>query len=112
MKLLFDANLSPKLVRRLAGLFPDSVHLFDLPLPHDEDDRLIWEYARANGYDIVTADADDFPPLVRRFGSPPRVILLESWQFPTRIAEELLRANSIVIAEFARSDKGLLILRR
>jgi hypothetical protein len=40
------------------------------------------------------------------------VILLESWQFPTRIAEELLRANSIVIAEFARSDKGLLILRR
>lgn len=112
MKLLFDANLSPKLVGRFAGLFPKSIHLFDLPLPRDEDDRVIWEYARVNGYDIITTDMDDFPPLVRRFGFPPRVILLESWRFPTRVAEELLRANSIVIAEFSRSNEGLLILRR
>jgi predicted nuclease of predicted toxin-antitoxin system len=27
MKLLFDQNLSPKLVRRLADLFPDSSHV-------------------------------------------------------------------------------------
>jgi len=29
MRLLFDANLSPKLVSRLAELFPNSLHVFD-----------------------------------------------------------------------------------
>jgi hypothetical protein len=35
--LLFDANLSPKLVKQLADLFPGSVHLFDLPLARDAE---------------------------------------------------------------------------
>ncbi|MGH9583149.1 MAG: DUF5615 family PIN-like protein, partial [Bryobacteraceae bacterium] len=39
MKLLFDANLSPRLVKQLEGLFPGSVHLFDLPLSRDAEDR-------------------------------------------------------------------------
>jgi hypothetical protein len=40
------------------------------------------------------------------------VILLESWQYPTQFAEELIRANSVLIAQFAASGQGLLILRR
>jgi hypothetical protein len=32
LKLLFDANLSPKLVGRLAALFPDSNNVFDTGL--------------------------------------------------------------------------------
>jgi len=32
MKLLFDENLSPDLVRRLTDLFPDSVHVRDVDL--------------------------------------------------------------------------------
>lgn len=111
MKLLFDANLSPRLVKRLEDLFPGSVHLFELPLSRDADDLTIWSYARQNRFDIVTADGDDYPPLVERFGSPPKVILLESWRFPTKIAEELIRSNAIKIAQFAMSDQGLLILR-
>jgi predicted nuclease of predicted toxin-antitoxin system len=108
--LLFDTNLSPRLVKQLADLFPGSVHLFDLPLPPDIADGDIWTYARQNGFDIVTTDGDDFPPLARRFGPPPKVILLESWRYPTRIARAVLRGNAIVIAEFARSGDGLLIL--
>lgn len=111
MKLLFDANLSPRLVKRLEDLFPGSVHLFDLPLPRDADDLAIWSYARQNGFDVVTADGDDYPPLTLRFGPPPKVILLESWRFPTKIAEELIRSNAIKIAQFAVSDQGLLVLR-
>lgn len=68
MKLLFDANLSPKLVNQLQDLFPGSVHLFDLPLPREAEDSVIWSYAKQNGLDIVTADGDDYPPLTSRFG--------------------------------------------
>ena len=58
MKLLFDANLPPKLVGRLAELFPDSVHVFDTGLARYTSDETIWKYARANGFTIVTADSD------------------------------------------------------
>lgn len=112
MRFIFDANLSPKLARRLADLFPGSVHLFDLPYPRDVDDAVIWAHAKDEGFGIVTADGDDFPPLVKLFGFPPRVLLLESWRYPTKIAEDLIRSNAIRIARFMDSDVGLLILRR
>lgn len=93
MRLLFDANSSPKLVHRLCDLFPGSVHLFDLKLARDEEDKMIWSYAKQNEFDIITADGDDYPPLVYRFGPPPRVILLKSWRFPTQIAEDVIRVK-------------------
>jgi predicted nuclease of predicted toxin-antitoxin system len=110
VRLLFDANLSPRLVRHLTDLFPGSVHLFDLSLARDVSDSAIWKYAKEHGFDIVTADGSGYPPMAKRLGPPPKIILLESWRYPTRIAFDLLRTNSILIAEFARSDQGLLIL--
>ncbi len=47
MKLLFDQNLSPKLVNRLADLFPDSSHVFTLGLDEIEDSE-IWRFAKEN----------------------------------------------------------------
>jgi predicted nuclease of predicted toxin-antitoxin system len=57
VKLLFDQNLSPKLVNRLADLFPDSAHVESVGLDCASDDQ-VWEYARLNGFPIVTKDAD------------------------------------------------------
>jgi predicted nuclease of predicted toxin-antitoxin system len=57
MKLLFDHNLSPRLVLILADLYPNSQHVFPLQMDQD-DDRLIWEYALQNDYTIVTRDSD------------------------------------------------------
>ena len=57
MKLLFDHNLSYKLVGRLADLFPDAEHVRNVTL-HEADDRTVWEYARANGCAIVSKDED------------------------------------------------------
>jgi hypothetical protein len=53
MKLLFDENLSHKLVWRLADLFPESVHVRDVGLK-DADDVQVWEYAQANELVIVS----------------------------------------------------------
>ena len=46
MKLLFDENLSRKLVARLADLYPDSVHVAEASLL-ESPDREIWEFAKA-----------------------------------------------------------------
>ena len=57
MKLLFDQNLSPKLVHRLADLFPGSGHVQSVGLGCADDDQ-VWEHTRLNGFTIVTKDAD------------------------------------------------------
>ena len=40
MKLLFDENLSPKLVRSLEDFFPESVHVRDVGL-NAADDHMV-----------------------------------------------------------------------
>jgi len=57
VKLLFDENLSPSLVRRLADLFPDSAHVHHLGLDR-ADDATILSFARDQDYVVVTKDAD------------------------------------------------------
>jgi predicted nuclease of predicted toxin-antitoxin system len=42
MKLLFDQNISPRLVHRLEGIYADSVHVREIGL-RDADDSLIWD---------------------------------------------------------------------
>jgi predicted nuclease of predicted toxin-antitoxin system len=64
LKLLFDANLSPKLVGRLAALFPGSAHVFDTDMARSTPDERIWEYAAAEGITIVTAELEQSPRIV------------------------------------------------
>lgn len=40
MRLLFDQNLASRLVRSLADLYPDSVHVRDVGLASADDGRL------------------------------------------------------------------------
>ena len=46
MRLLFDQNLSHKLVSLLADIYPDSTHVRDAGLT-EASDQAVWEYARA-----------------------------------------------------------------
>jgi predicted nuclease of predicted toxin-antitoxin system len=109
VKLLFDENLSRRLVRRLDDLYPGSMHVSDADLLHAPDST-IWEFAKANELVIVTADADFFDS-VAALGSPPKVIWLRRWIHPTRDAEALLRQQAIRIAEFGEDPElGILAL--
>ena len=58
MKLLFDANLSPRLVNRLSELFPGSAHVFATGLARFCPDEQVWAYAKNNGFLIVRKDLD------------------------------------------------------
>ncbi len=57
MSLLFDANLSPRLVSLLRDIYPGSVHVFDCG-EIVGDDRQIWRFASGKGLVIVSKDSD------------------------------------------------------
>jgi predicted nuclease of predicted toxin-antitoxin system len=98
MKLLFDENLSFKLCERLATLFPGSMQVRLVGLAQ-ADDRQIWDYAGANGFTLVSLDAD-FAEKATLNGPPPKVIWLRCGNQPTAIIEKLLRDHIEVIATF------------
>ena len=100
MKLLFDQNLSPRLVGRLADLFPDSAHVFPLGLYNVEDGK-VWDHARDNGFIMVSKDAD-FSELSLLYGHPPKLIWLRTGNCTTSQIEELLRSNFLAIAQMNR----------
>ncbi|MEO7298359.1 MAG: DUF5615 family PIN-like protein [Verrucomicrobiota bacterium] len=74
MKLLFDENLSPKLPKLLATVFPGSKHVRDCGLKGVADDE-VWEYARANDFTVVSKDSDFYQRSLL-YGSPPKFIWL------------------------------------
>ena len=107
MKLLFDHNLSHRLVRRLADVFPDSTQTRLLGFGR-ADDPVIWEHARANGFVIVTLDKD-FADLALVRGAPPKVIWLRCGNSTVAEVEQLLRLNLSAIQEFeTKPDSPLL----
>lgn len=110
MKLLFDHNLSPKIVPAVADLF-ESAHLRQFGLQRQTDDEIIYDFARQHGYTIVTADRD-FLELARLHGAPSQVIQLQAMDYPTQAAATLIRKYAIAIAEFGQSSRAVLVLRK
>jgi predicted nuclease of predicted toxin-antitoxin system len=109
MKLLFDQNLSPKLVNRLADLFLGSSHVQSVGLDCASDDQ-VWEYARLNGFAIVTKD-EDYNNLSVLRGSPPKVIWLELGNCTTTQVEAVFRARCAEIEAFDKDPSvGTLVL--
>ncbi|MBI4772519.1 MAG: DUF5615 family PIN-like protein [Chloroflexi bacterium] len=105
--LLFDQNLSPRLVSRLAEVYPNSAHVHSLGLGSSPD-RDIWEYAYEHDYIIVTKDAD-FVELSLLFGFPPKVIWIRRGNCPTHELEKLLHESYQAIASLDE-DPGIGIL--
>lgn len=97
MKLLFDENLSPKLVAKLADAYPGSAHVFDR-LPPSSSDSAIWDLASGEGFTIVTKD-DDFNAMSLVRGAPPKVIWLRPGNISTTaVADSLRRARDTIDA--------------
>jgi predicted nuclease of predicted toxin-antitoxin system len=72
---------------------------------------ILWQYAKKHDFSIVTADAD-FYELAIALGPPPKVIWLRGCDYPTAVAEQLIRSQAIRIAEFLEDpERAVLILR-
>jgi len=95
VKLLFDHNLSFKLVDRLSDLYPQSNHVYKLALDRVQDVE-IREYAKKNDFIIVTRDAD-FSDLCLLKGFPPKVIWIRRGNCSTAEIENILRTHFVDI---------------
>ena len=110
MKLIFDENLSRRLVPHITDLFPESTHVAMEGLLRAPDSA-VWEFAKTREFAIVTADAD-FYELATRVGPPPKVIWLRGCDYPRETAERMIRGQAIRIAEFGDDpEASVLILK-
>ena len=98
MKLLFDQNLSHRLVSLLVAEFPDSQPVRDLAMT-EASDPVIWKYAAASGFLIVSKDTD-FQQRAILLGWPPKVVWVRLGNCSTQDVAELLRDHHLNIIEF------------
>ncbi len=110
MKLLFDENLSPRLIGRLSDLFPGSAQVSQIGL-EGYPDKTIWERAKAEEYTIVSKD-NDFRQRAFLFGMPPKVIWLQIGNAGTDEIESLIRREFLRITAFEEdTEEALLVLK-
>ncbi len=107
MKLLLDENLSDRIVAQITDLFPDSTHVKLNALTHS-DDTEVWNFAKENGYTIVSKDAD-FHQRSLVHGYPPKFVFLRIGNCSTSAVVRLLRSNSSLIESF-ESDSATSVL--
>jgi len=107
--LLFDQNISPRLIERLADLYPGSVHVSMLGMGKALDIE-IWQYAHDNDYMIVTKDAD-FSEFGLVKGFPPKIIWIRRGNCSTQEIEMILRESYSEISALSEdTETGILTL--
>ena len=98
MKLLLDQNISFRLVKKIESVFPGTEQVKKLGL-QNKPDKTIWDFAKSNGFTIVTFDID-FYDLSLLQGHPPKLIWIRSGNITTKNLEKLLMEKSNQIKAF------------
>src|SRR5947207_12565611 len=98
MRLLFDQNLSYRLVRRLADVYPDCQHVRNVGLK-EAPDTAVWDFARSGGYAVVSKDSD-FHQRSLLLGFPPKVVWVRLGNCTTKAVEQVLRAHRTDLEQF------------
>lgn len=107
MTLLFDENLSFRLVKQLADVYPNSLHVRDVGLTGQQDEE-IWRYAAQEHCAIVTKDIDFYQRSMLR-GAPPKVIWVRIGNATTRSIADVLRSRFLSVQQFVdESDAAFL----
>ena len=102
MKLLLDENISWRLIKKLSLNFADIIHVNSLNIDQPASDIFIWNYAKTNGYTIVTKD-DDFEKIVLLKKSSPKLIYLKTFNLNTNEIADLIIQNKDNIVTFIKS---------
>lgn len=108
MRLLYDENLPPRLVKLLADIYPMSVHVRDVEL-NNVADELVWQYAQDNGFIIVSKDSD-FHHRSLLFGFPPKVIWIRRGNCSVQEIEVILRDHQTEIETFDKDAQGAFLV--
>lgn len=103
MKLLLDENLSRRIVPVLQENYPESSQVALLGL-EGGDDRSLWEYAKQQGYVLVTQDSD-FHEMSVLYGFPPKVIWLKCGNQPRKVIAGRLLDHCEAVEQFYTDEK-------
>lgn len=101
MKLLLDQNISHRLLNYIQDILPEAKQVRQLGL-ENHSDKLIWEYAKENGYDILTFDGD-FYDFSLVWGHPPKIVWIRTDNQTTKNVEEILRKHISTLEEFQKN---------
>ena len=102
MKLLFDQNISNRLVAKITHLFSYAKQVKELKL-EGATDRQIWKYAKTNSFTIVTFDSD-FYDLSVLYGHPPKIIWLRVGNISTNDLSSFLESKYQIITDFINEE--------
>ncbi len=108
MKLLFDQNLSHRLLSTLQKDYPESQHVRHVGRG-EASDEMVWQYAAQHGFNILTKDAD-FHQRSFLFGYPPKVIWIRYGNCSTITIEQLLRSHREDIARFVGDQESAFLV--
>jgi predicted nuclease of predicted toxin-antitoxin system len=108
MKLLFDQNLSPRLVASFAEEFPGSAHVQDLNLARATDLE-VWTLARDEHYCIVSKDSD-FADWAQVFGYPPALVWLRTGNCSTEELIAKLKKNQSSIQQLGTEGQPWILM--
>lgn len=103
MKLLFDQNISFRIINKIALVYPNSEQVRRLQLENSSDLE-IWTFAKNNNYTIITFDSDFFD-LTNLYGHPPKIIWLKTGNTSTKEIAQLLINKVDLIKEFIENDE-------
>ncbi len=103
MRLLFDQNISSRILRILNDEFGSSQHVVLSGL-RNVSDSTIFDFAKSNALTIVTFDSD-FVDLSIVKGFPPKIIWLKTGNQTTGSIAEILNMNVLSIAHFIQSNE-------
>ena len=106
MKLLFDQNISFRLIERISNLYPDAKQVRELGLENVTDNE-IFEFAKKNDYSIVTFDSD-FCDLNILKGFPPKIIWIRTGNTTTKNLEIIVKNKYERIKSFMQENFGCL----
>jgi predicted nuclease of predicted toxin-antitoxin system len=90
-------------MRLLPGSFAGCLHVSSAGL-NNCDDPIIWQFAKRNGFTIVTFDADFFD-MAALHGSPPKIVRLRTGNLSTPELAERIILNASNIVAFINDTK-------
>lgn len=103
IKLLFDQNLSYRLVSRLKEFYPNSVHIASIGLDKSSD-LDVWNYAKDNGYTLVTKDSD-FNDICTLYNFLPHIIWLRLGNSRVSITQNALVKHTDKICSIINENR-------
>ncbi|WP_300368852.1 DUF5615 family PIN-like protein [Hydrogenimonas sp.] len=106
-RLLFDNNISHRVIARIDSIFPESTHVMFENLD-EANDLDVWRFAKANDLTIVTKDSD-FNDLAILYGAPPKVIWIKIGNCRVDDIVNFLHLRHEEIQSFLDDSKALIL---